>query len=66
LRQTYLKVYISERDDRQHKCRPALEKLGARVRDGLSKRETAQIDTHLDRCGACHAVAVELREELPA
>ena len=37
-----------------------VEKLGAYVRGGLSKREVRMVDTHLADCGDCHAVYAEL------
>lgn len=64
LRQAYLQVYVTEDAQRPDACRLAAEKLGAWTRGGLNKRETAQVDNHLDSCRRCRAVATELRHEL--
>ncbi|MGW4527863.1 sigma-70 family RNA polymerase sigma factor [Amycolatopsis sp. NPDC004378] len=66
LRQAYLQVYVAELNHRPDGCRQAADKLGAWTRNGLSKRETEQVNAHLDGCPACRAVVAELRQELPA
>ncbi len=43
-------------------CRWVTERLGARVRNGLSRRDTAKVDEHLDQCARCSAVYLELSE----
>ncbi|WP_370973863.1 sigma-70 family RNA polymerase sigma factor [Amycolatopsis sp. cg9] len=66
LRQAYLQEYVAEPDGQPEACRVITGKLGAWQRGGLSKRETAQVDAHLETCPACRAVAAELWQELPA
>lgn len=65
LRQAYLQVHLGalegETSDVQH-CRAAVDRLGAWTRHGLSKRETAQVDNHLDDCERCRALAAELAD----
>ncbi|OZM75076.1 RNA polymerase subunit sigma [Amycolatopsis antarctica] len=60
LRQAYLQVHLAETS--AERCRATAEKLGAWTRDGLSKRERAQVETHLDECGHCRALALELAD----
>ncbi|MGX7827726.1 sigma-70 family RNA polymerase sigma factor [Actinokineospora sp. 24-640] len=60
LRQAYLQVHLAETAEQS--CRAAAERLGAWVRGGLSKRETAQVESHLDQCGRCRALAAELTD----
>jgi RNA polymerase sigma factor (sigma-70 family) len=58
LRQAYLQMHLS--DTAADPCRSTVERLGAWARKGLSKRETAQVDAHLDTCDRCRALALEL------
>jgi RNA polymerase sigma factor (sigma-70 family) len=60
LKQAYLQVYLADNPDEA--CRAATDRLGAWVRGGLSKRETAQVEAHLDGCVKCRALAAELRD----
>ncbi|MFC7617610.1 sigma-70 family RNA polymerase sigma factor [Actinokineospora soli] len=60
LRQAYLQVHLAETEEQN--CRAAAERLGAWVRGGLSKRETAQVEAHLDQCDRCRALAAELSD----
>jgi RNA polymerase sigma factor (sigma-70 family) len=60
LRQAYLQVHLAESDN--ERCRATAERLGAWTRGGLSKRETAQVETHLDECERCRALAAELAD----
>ncbi|WP_020668119.1 sigma-70 family RNA polymerase sigma factor [Amycolatopsis nigrescens] len=60
LRQAYLQVHLAETS--AERCRAAAERLGAWTRDGLSKRERAQVETHLDECDRCRALAAELAD----
>ncbi|HEX3787286.1 MAG TPA: sigma-70 family RNA polymerase sigma factor [Pseudonocardiaceae bacterium] len=60
LRQAYLQVHLAETT--ADRCRATVDKLGAWTRGGLSKRETAQVEAHLDTCDDCRALAAELRE----
>ncbi|MFD2471745.1 sigma-70 family RNA polymerase sigma factor [Amycolatopsis silviterrae] len=58
LRQAYLQVHLS--GDHAKGCRTTATRLGAWTRDGLSKRERAQVDNHLDGCESCRALASDL------
>ncbi|OXM66746.1 sigma-70 family RNA polymerase sigma factor [Amycolatopsis vastitatis] len=60
LRQAYLQVHLQE--NAEERCRACAERLGAWTRDGLSKRERAQVESHLDECGNCRALAAELAD----
>ncbi|NIH82469.1 sigma-70 family RNA polymerase sigma factor [Amycolatopsis viridis] len=60
LRQAYLQVHLAETS--AEKCRACADRLGAWTRDGLSKRERAQVEAHLDECADCRALAAELAE----
>jgi RNA polymerase sigma factor (sigma-70 family) len=60
LRQAYLQVHLAETT--ASRCRATADKLGAWTRGGLSKRETAQVETHLDECERCRALAAELAD----
>ena len=60
LRQAYLQVHLAETT--AERCRATTEKLGSWTRQGLSKRETAQVEAHLDECGRCRALAAELAD----
>lgn len=60
LRQAYLQVHLAE--STAGRCRATADKLGAWTRDGLSKRETAQVEAHLDECERCRALAAELAD----
>jgi anti-sigma factor RsiW len=43
-------------------CRGVAGKLGAYVRGGLGARDTAQVEGHLEACGDCRALVLELRD----
>ncbi|WIV58499.1 sigma-70 family RNA polymerase sigma factor [Amycolatopsis nalaikhensis] len=60
LRQAYLQVHLQE--NAEERCRACAERLGAWTRDGLSKRERAQVENHLDECEKCRALAAELAD----
>ncbi|WP_037316082.1 sigma-70 family RNA polymerase sigma factor [Amycolatopsis orientalis] len=60
LRQAYLQVHLAENSG--ERCRASADKLGAWTRDGLSKRERAQVENHLDECEKCRALAAELAD----
>lgn len=60
LRQAYLQMHMA--DTAGEKCRWTTERLGAHVRRGLSRRDTAKVDEHLDECARCSAVYLELLE----
>jgi len=60
LRQAYLQMHLS--GVARGECRPTAAKLGAYVRGGLAKRETAAVAAHLDQCADCRAVYLELAD----
>ncbi|MGH3433008.1 MAG: sigma-70 family RNA polymerase sigma factor, partial [Thermocrispum sp.] len=60
LRQAYLQVHLAETT--AARCRATADRLGAWTRDGLSKRERTQVETHLDECDTCRALAAELAD----
>ncbi|WP_063741265.1 sigma-70 family RNA polymerase sigma factor [Saccharothrix syringae] len=60
LKQAYLQVHLAE--TQAERCRATVDRLGAWTRGGLSKRETAQVETHLDECADCRALAAELAD----
>jgi RNA polymerase sigma factor (sigma-70 family) len=60
LKQAYLQVYLAETTEQR--CRATTDRLGAWTRDGLSKREKAQVEAHLDECARCRALAAELAD----
>ncbi len=60
LRQQYLQEHIAA--DPDDSCRWAIERLGAYVRGGLARRDTAKVDQHLQVCRRCHVLFVELGE----
>jgi RNA polymerase sigma factor (sigma-70 family) len=60
LRQAYLQMHLA--DTAAEECRWTTERLGAHVRGGLSKREAAKVDEHLDECPRCAAIYLELAE----
>ncbi|NUS51976.1 MAG: sigma-70 family RNA polymerase sigma factor, partial [Nocardioidaceae bacterium] len=60
LRQAFLTMHIS--DITETDCRWVNEHLGAYVRKGLSKRDAAKVQQHLDGCRRCTAMYLELNE----
>jgi RNA polymerase sigma factor (sigma-70 family) len=60
LRQAYVQVHLT--GSVSDGCRACAERLGAWTRDGLSKRERAQVESHLDECEGCRALAAELAD----
>jgi len=68
LRQAYLQMHLADRAitgasrRERRRCRAASERLGAWIRGGLSKRETAQVEQHLDECERCRTLATELAD----
>jgi RNA polymerase sigma factor (sigma-70 family) len=60
LRQAYLQMHLA--DTGAEECRWVTERLGAYVRKGLSKRDAAKVEEHLDECRKCTAVYLELTE----
>ena len=60
LRQAYLQQHLAAPLD--DGCRPYSDRLGAYARGGLSKRETAQVEEHLDTCPRCRELVLELTD----
>ncbi|GIG41898.1 sigma-70 family RNA polymerase sigma factor [Cellulomonas phragmiteti] len=58
LRQAYLQQHLQ--DPLDDGCRAVAGKLGAHVRGGLGARDTRQVEQHLDECGDCRALVLEL------
>ncbi|MEU4743569.1 sigma-70 family RNA polymerase sigma factor, partial [Actinosynnema sp. NPDC023658] len=48
LKTAYLQAHLA--DNPSHRCRATVAKLAAWTRNGLTKRETAQVEAHLDEC----------------
>lgn len=62
LKQSYLQMHLGTLATEQEHCRATVERLGAWTRSGLAKRETAQVESHLDECDRCRGLAAELAE----
>lgn len=60
LRQAYLQHHLA--DTASGNCRWATERFGAHVRKGLSNRDAARVDGHLDDCRRCMGIYLELTE----
>jgi RNA polymerase sigma factor (sigma-70 family) len=60
LRQAYLQAHL--RVSPRPQCEPHRSLLGAYVRDGLSRRERAATENHIEHCSACHLLVGELNE----
>lgn len=60
LRQAYLQGHLAPSLDES--CRTTIGMLGSYVRRGLSARDTAKVDAHLDGCSRCTGLALELSE----
>ena len=58
LRQAYLQQHLQ--DPLDDGCRAVAGKLGSYVRNGLGTRETAQVEAHLEDCGTCRGLVLEL------
>src|SRR5688500_18332437 len=60
LRQAYLQAHLQAvpRPD----CEPHRSRLGAYVRDGLSRRDRSATEIHLDNCASCRALVGELAD----
>ena len=58
LRQAYLQQHLQ--DPLDEGCRAVAGKLGSYVRGGLGTRETAQVEAHLEDCGTCRGLVLEL------
>lgn len=60
LRQAYLQAHLAE-TTAEH-CPGIVDKLGAWTRDGLKKREAAEVEAHLNECERCRLLVTELAE----
>ncbi|GAA3236848.1 sigma-70 family RNA polymerase sigma factor [Actinocorallia longicatena] len=60
LKQAYLQMHLAATPPKA--CRPTLDILGAYVRGGLAKKETARVEAHLDDCSDCRAIYLELKD----
>ena len=60
LRQAFLSMHAADPDDID--CGWTRDHLGAYVRGGLSRRDVARVDDHLEDCRTCAAVYLELTE----
>jgi RNA polymerase sigma factor (sigma-70 family) len=58
MRQAYLQAHLAGTASKP--CRATIDRLGGWTRNGLSRRESAQVEAHLDRCERCRALAAEL------
>ncbi|GAA4695533.1 sigma-70 family RNA polymerase sigma factor [Nocardioides conyzicola] len=60
LRQAYLSMHAADNED--DTCERTRAELGAYVRGGLSRRDAARVEQHLQECRACTALYLELTE----
>jgi RNA polymerase sigma factor (sigma-70 family) len=60
LRQAYLTMHANDVDD--DACERTRSELGAYVRGGLSRRDAAHVERHLEQCRPCAALYLELNE----
>jgi RNA polymerase sigma factor (sigma-70 family) len=60
LRQEYLQAHLLASPAPEHE--PYRSQLGAYVRGGLSARDTAAVEKHLDGCESCRALVAELED----
>jgi RNA polymerase sigma factor (sigma-70 family) len=60
LRQAYLQNHLAP--TLHEGCRRTTGMLGSYVRKGLSARDTAKVEDHLDGCSRCAGLLLELRE----
>jgi RNA polymerase sigma factor (sigma-70 family) len=60
LRKAYVQAHMEHNP--ADNCRATATKLGSWTRNGLSRRETVQVEAHLDKCVACRALAAELAD----
>jgi RNA polymerase sigma factor (sigma-70 family) len=60
LKTAYLQAHLAHNPT--NRCRATVAKLAAWTRGGLTKRETAQVEAHLDECSTCPAMAAELAD----
>ncbi|MFI9007823.1 sigma-70 family RNA polymerase sigma factor [Actinosynnema sp. NPDC053489] len=60
LKTAYLQAHLAHNPT--SRCRATVLKLAAWTRGVLTKRETAQVEAHLDECADCRAMAAELAD----
>src|SRR5262245_13022709 len=60
LRQAYLQAHLLASPAPDHE--PYRSQLGAYVRDGLSKRDHAAVELHVDHCQSCRDLVAELND----
>ena len=60
LRQAFLTMHLA--DISAEECRWVNEHLGAYVRKGLARRDTAKVEEHLEECRRCTAMYLELTD----
>jgi RNA polymerase sigma factor (sigma-70 family) len=60
LRQAYLQSHLAP--SLHASCRTTTGMLGSYVRKGLSSRDSARVETHLDECSRCTGLYLELTE----
>jgi RNA polymerase sigma factor (sigma-70 family) len=60
LRQAFLQMHTADLVDEN--CRWTHDKIGAYVRNGLSRRDHDKVERHLDECRRCTAIYLELAE----
>lgn len=60
LRQAYLSMHAQDVDE--DACARTRASLGAYVRGGLSRRDSARVEEHLEECRPCAAIYLELTE----
>jgi RNA polymerase sigma factor (sigma-70 family) len=60
LRQAYLQAHLMASPSPEHE--PYRSQLGAYVRDGLSARDRAAVQAHLDSCEPCRDLVAELND----
>jgi RNA polymerase sigma factor (sigma-70 family) len=62
LREAYLQEHLGPDGPGRDRHRPTIDRLGAWARDGLSARQRAAVEAHLDTCPPCRTLATELVE----
>ncbi|GAB2975066.1 sigma-70 family RNA polymerase sigma factor [Saccharothrix stipae] len=60
LKKAYIEAHLARNPT--NRCRATTAKLGSWTRGGLTRRETAQVEAHLDECAACRTLAAELAD----
>ena len=60
LRQAYIQSHVNQVATSD--CSDIVASLGSYVRKGLSRRDRAKVDSHLDECRSCTGLVLELQE----